>query len=322
MSTASLVPVFTRTILPVLAVAAVGYVLGRVKPVDVGPLNTVTLYVLVPALIFHSLVTSPVDGATTARLALAVVAFTGSMFLVGEAVARAVGERGATRAALVMAGMFPNVGNFGIPVSTFAFGAVGRSAAILYTAVQNLLLYTLGIYVVSRAGGDPSVRYAVGRALRLPVLYAVVAAGAAVALGVVPPADGTFMRTVEMVGDASIPLFLLVLGVQFANTDADLGGTLTRVAPAVGLKLLVAPAVGLLVVGLVGLGAGAVADTFVVETAAPVAIIPLVLLLEFGEERGEGLSGPDYLSTAILVTMLGSVPVVTVLLVLLKGGVP
>ncbi len=55
MAADSLVSVFVSAILPTLSLAVVGYVLGTVRDVGVDQLNTVTIYVFVPALIFHSL---------------------------------------------------------------------------------------------------------------------------------------------------------------------------------------------------------------------------------------------------------------------------
>jgi predicted permease len=41
--------VFLTAILPIVSLATVGYVLGRLRNVDVGALNTVTIYVLEPS---------------------------------------------------------------------------------------------------------------------------------------------------------------------------------------------------------------------------------------------------------------------------------
>jgi predicted permease len=305
----SLLDVLVSTVLPVLVVAAVGVALGRAG-VDGGPLNTVTLYVFAPALVFDSLLTAPVPGGTAARLLLALAAFTAAMLLVAAGAARALGETGATRSALLLCVAFPNVGNFGIPVATFAYGALGRSAAVLITVGQNVVLYTLGIYVA--AGGERSARAALDRVVRQPLLYAVVLAGALLAAGVVPAADGTLMRTVGMVGDAAIPLFLVVLGIELAEVAPD---DLRRPLPAVGLKLAVAPAVGAAVALAVGLS-GDAARTFVIETAAPTAVTPLLFFVEFADDP----AAPRYVSAAVFLGMLGAVPTVTVLLVLLEGA--
>jgi predicted permease len=316
MALGSLADVFVGTVLPVLSIAGVGYLLGLFRDVDVGPLNTVTLYVLLPALILHSLVTSPLGGRAAARLFAAIAAFTLVMLALGWGVGRALGETGPRLSALTLAAAFPNVGNFGIPVSEFAFGSTGRTTAVLFVVGQQVVLYTVGVYVASR--GSHSPREAVGRVLRLPLLP-VVAVGLAVsAAGVAPPSDGTAMETLALVGNASIPVFLLILGLELA--DADSLGLVRRTSPAVALKLLVAPAVGVALAVLLGFQHTDVARTFALETAAPVAITPLALLVEFAPDDGADVSGPAYMSSTILLTMLGSVPVVTLLIAALRGG--
>jgi predicted permease len=60
----SLLSIFGTAILPIVTIAAAGFVLGRLRDVDADPLNTVTVYVLAPALVFHSLATTDLAGET------------------------------------------------------------------------------------------------------------------------------------------------------------------------------------------------------------------------------------------------------------------
>jgi predicted permease len=303
---------------PPLAIAAVGYLLGRWRDVDVEPLSTVTIYVLMPALIFDSLVTMPLAGGTALALVGAMVAFTASMAAIAALVGRAAGEDGAVLAGATLAAAFPNVGNFGIPVAAFAFGAVGRTTAVIFVVVQNVLMHTAGVYALSRGGDAGSHRAALRRVLSLPLAYAVVAAGIAVALGIVPPENGPIMSAVSMTGDASIPVFLLILGLQLADMDAGMAAR--RTVPTVGLKVLIAPVLALGVALAAGIGDATAARSFVLLAAGPAAVTPLVLAIEFGGDPDDALSAADYVGTTILLTILGSLPVVTGLIYLLRTG--
>lgn len=101
------------------------------------------------------------------------------------------------------------VGNLGIPVPDFAFDEVGRRTAVLWTSVQSVLLYTLDVYVASRfdgAGGLASVE----EAFRIPLVYAVAAALLGRRPGAVPPADSAGVEAPGQVGDAAVPITLLV----------------------------------------------------------------------------------------------------------------
>jgi predicted permease len=314
----SLFSIFATAILPIVTLAGVGVVLGYRRDVDIGPLNTVTVYVLVPALVFHSIATATLAEATLARIGVATAAYMLVMLVVAEGVGRLLGAQEPVLSALVLVSVFPNSGNYGIPLSEFAFGADGRSTAVLYLTVQIVVVYTVGIYVAGRSGGSRG-REGMKRALEIPLVYAVVAAVLARWVGVVPPADGTAMETLALVGNASIPLMLLILGVQLADTDY--GAAFSRVGPAVVLKMGVAPVVGVGIALLVGFRNPTVARTFVLECATPAAITPLLLVVEFGgESAGDGLSVAEYVSTAVLVTTVLSVPLLTVLIAALENG--
>jgi len=314
----SIVAVLTSAVGPPLSIAAAGYLLGRWKDVDVEPLSTVTVYLLLPALVFHSIVTMPIDAATVGSLVATMVLFTGVLAGVSVTVGSLAGESGLTLRAGSIAAAIPNAGNFGIPVATFAFGAVGRTTAVLFVLVQNVLMYTVGVYVLSRGGEADGRLAALRRVFELPLTYAVLAAGGVLALGVVPPVDGPVMGTIEMAGDASIPVFLVILGIQLA--DMRPGSALRRTLPMVGVKVLVAPVVALGVVLAVGVTDSVAARSFVMLAAGPSGVVPLVLAIEFGSDDGTDLSAAEYVGTVIFLTVLGSLPVVTGLIVLLRTG--
>ncbi|MFB6255527.1 MAG: AEC family transporter, partial [Haloplanus sp.] len=141
----SLVSIFATAILPIITLAGVGVVLGRLHDIDIAPLNTVTVYALVPALIFHSIATASFGGATLARIGVATAAYLVGMVVVSGVVGRLFGLDEPILSALVLVSAFPNSGNYGIPLTEFTFGATGRSTAVVYLTTQAILLYTGGI---------------------------------------------------------------------------------------------------------------------------------------------------------------------------------
>ena len=304
--------------MPIVAIAGAGVVLGRVTAIDPAPLNTVAVYVLIPALVFHSLATTTFGGATLGRLAVATaVTLLGTAALAGGlAVVTGRGEGAA--GALVLAGAFPNAGNYGIPLSDFAFPTGGRAVAVVYVAVESVVLYTVGVYVAASAGGADA-NGALRRVLTIPLVYAVPLALLARAAGVVPPADGTAMTTLQLVGDSGIPIMLLILGIQLARTDA--AAALSAVGRPAVVKLAVAPAIAVGVALAVGFRDPTVARVFVLESAMPTAVTPVVLVGEFAEDATiRGVSLPAYVSTAVLVTTAASVVTATLVIAALRRG--
>ncbi|MFC7098494.1 AEC family transporter [Halobaculum marinum] len=314
----ALLDIFAGAVLPIVAVAGVGFALGRTSDVDADPLNTVVVYVLAPALVLHSLATASFSGETIAKMAVAVTAYIVGMVIVAEGIGRLLGESEPRLSALVLAATFPNCGNYGIPLSDFAFPGGGRAAAVLYLAIQAVLIYTVGVYVASRAGGGGGLQ-GVRRVLRIPLVWAVPVALGARALGLVPAADATAMQTLQLVGDSSIPVMLLILGIQLSRTDY--GSALSQAAVPSVLKMVVAPAVAVAIALVVGFGDATVARVFVLESAMPAAVTPLILVGEFADDlEVGGVSVPEYVSTVILVTTLASIPMLTGLIALLESG--
>ncbi|MCO8266703.1 AEC family transporter [Haloferax sp. AB510] len=313
----SLTGAFTNAILPILGVSVVGYLLARTTDIDVGPINTLGLYVLIPALAFHSIATTTLDGGEVLKLGVGVVSYALLMIAIAWGVGRLAGESGPLLGALMLAAAFPNSGFVGIPLSGFAFGEVGRTTAVIYLTIQNLVVYTLGVYIASN-GTDNGVLDAVTEIFRLPLLYAIIAGVIARALNLVPPVDSALMETVGLVGDASIPVMLLILGIQLAETNVSV---ISRSLAPTALKLVVAPLVGFGLALALGFGDPTVAKVFVLECATPAAVIPLALTIEYADETAvDGITAPEYLSTTIFTTTVASVGVLTVLVAVLQAG--
>jgi hypothetical protein len=314
----SLLSIFATAILPIVAIAAAGFGLGRVKGVDAGPLNTVIVYVLVPALVFHSMATTQLGGRTLLAVGVGVFAFTTVMTLVAEGVGRLIGETEPLLGTFVLVSVFANGGNYGIPVAEFAFGATGRSTAVVYIVAQSVVMYTLGVYLAARGNGQNWTQ-GVRTVFSIPLVYAVVAAIAARWLGLLPPADAASMETLKLVGDSAIPLMLLILGVELADTEY--GSALRRVSPAAGLKLFVAPVVATGIALAIGFQNQTVARVFILECAMPTAVTTLILTGEFAGGLPDGLDPAEFASTTIFLTTLVSVPLLTAWIALLESGV-
>jgi len=312
----SLLGIFATAILPIVVVAAVGYALGRYQGVEADALNTVTVYVLAPALVVHSLATSELTGGTILGIVGAVGLFTAVMIGVGEAVGRLIGQRGPVLGAFVLVSVFPNTGNYGIPLADFVFGPTGRSVAVLVTALQAVMLFTVGIYIAAR-GGDSHPITDMKRVFGVPLVYAVVVALAARWLGVVPPATSTLMETLELLGNASIPIMLLVLGIQLAGVDVE--GTLRPVGVASGLRLVLAPVVATGAVLLFGFEDTTVARAVVLLLATPTGVTTIILVGAFSG-AGADLEPGEFVSATVFVTTVASVLTVTGLVAALEAG--
>ncbi|MFA9515684.1 AEC family transporter [Halopenitus sp. H-Gu1] len=314
----SLVSAFTSAILPILAIMGLGYVITMTLDITLESLNDVALYAFLPALVFHNLATTSLGGAVLVKVVIGVVFFVGAMWMVSEGVGRIAGVTEPFRSADVLAAMFPNAGFYGVPLAAFAFGEVGRTTAILWMTVQAFLMYTAGVYVASRGGGETGWG-AVRSVFRLPLIYAIFLALFARWADVVPPDTAVAMQTIQMVGEASIPLMLVVVGAQLADMEHT---SFTSVVSPSALRLFVAPTVAIAVVLALAFDNPTIARTFVVLSATPVAVVPLALAITYSDDpERDGKVASEHLTATIFVTTLASVPVLTVLITVMQSGI-
>jgi len=115
-------------------------------------------------------------------------------------------------------------------------------------------------------------------------------------------------KAVHLLGQASVPIMLVVLGVRLAETFRNKLPVLHL--PALSIvtvaRLVLAPAFAWLLCGLVGLQ-GLARDVTVVESAMPTAVVTTILATEFD-------SDPSFAALCVVVTTLVSLPTVTILL--------
>ena len=276
---------FVDNLLPVLLVAAVGWLLAAGLKVDPRPLNHAAFYLFAPCLVFRILVESEINGGELARtigftaVALAIPATAAFVF------ARKRGWSRTRTAAMVLVVLLPNAGNLGLPATRFAFGKAALAHAGVFFVTASLLTYTAGVLIASlgRSGWFKAL-------LRLPRVPAIWAVAAAVVLratgGSVPvPVD----RAVGLLADATIPTLLVLLGMQLHGRG--IRGSLPSIAGASALRLVGGAVCGWLLAVPFGLE-GAARQGAVLEAAMPSAVVTIVLAAEFDVEPSWVTSTP------------------------------
>ncbi len=299
--------VLINVVLPVFLVVGLAALAQTRLRLDVGTLSRAVFYLFAPALVFDSLATSDVSGAEFGQITAVLILSTLVLWALGIAAARLLRLQGPMQAAFLTTILLMNAGNYGLSVNLFAFGPPGLARASLYFTVSALISASLGVYL--SASGRTSARHALREMLGVPLMYAA-ALGVIVNLAdlVVPE---PLTKAIHLLGQASVPIMLTVLGVRLAETFQRRRGVLHL--PALGVvtvaRLVVAPALAWLLAGAIGLQ-GLAHDVTVIESAMPTAVITTILATEYD-------SDPPFAAMAVLVTTLASLVTVTVLLNLL-----
>lgn len=205
-------------VLPVFAVAGVGYAFGRrqARTPDMGFVNHANVMVFCPALVFSALLDNPVDLLQGWPLVAAGVL----IIVVPGLLLACVRSPGVPRPAFLVPGMFRNTGNIGIPLMMLAYGKGLLGDIVVLFVLSNLLQFSLGLFLLSRG----SNRWLW---VRNPNIWAAL-------LGVllaphrdwIPP----FVTTsIELTGQIAIPLMLFGLGVRLSQDRIEQVGLALRI---------------------------------------------------------------------------------------------
>lgn len=218
-------------VFPVFAIVAAGFVYGRIRRPDLTNVNQLNMDVLLPALLFSVLSSESFDLAAYGWLALGATLVILGSGLLALPVARLAGVQART---LVPPMMFNNSGNMGLPLAVFAFGPQALPAAVMLLIVENGLHFTLGTWLM-----DHRAHWL--RVLKQPIVVATLAGLAFSVSGLALP--GPLDVTIDMVGQASIPLLLFSLGTRMIDIDLRewrLGLLGAVLCPATGLLVVLA----------------------------------------------------------------------------------
>lgn len=289
-------------ILPVFMVAGAAYAVRRRNTLDARTLSTLNLYLLIPALVFSSVSRQTIPWDVFGRFAAGAVLMVLAMTALLGFVATRRGLSGADRSAFMMT-MFMNLGNFGLPVSKFAFGEAGLAFAVVAMVCGSFLQNSVGIYFAQRS--RHGARTAFLRVFQFPMVYAFVLALLCQRLNWHIPLP--LERAIAITGDAAIPLQLILLGIQLAETRLDTGA---NVFVACGVRLLAGPLVAAVIACLIGFD-GLPAKIFILQMSGPVAVGMGAYGVQFD-------IAPRFLASVVAWSFLLSFATVSALLFVLK----
>ena len=302
-----LLNIFVDNMIPVLAIAAIGFYLRYRFDIDPRKMSSMMFHVFSPALTFNALYTRDISGGDflrfyggTLALLLTIAAF--SLLLL-----RWQKISSTERAATLVATFAFNGGNFGLSIVSFAFGEEALSYAVLAFVAGTTTSYTLGVYISSN--GRASIMQSLANVLRTPSVYALVLAFALKGAGIqeLPPALG---RTTQLLADAAIPMMLVLLGLQlggFGRFDR-----LRLVGLGSVVRLLMAPIAGIFIASILGLS-GDAKFAFILQAGMPTAVMTIVLANEFDTD-------PDLALSIVMTTSFISPISLSLLIYLLQNG--
>lgn len=274
MSLASLAITFANNLLPILLISAGGFFLGRATQIDPRPIGRVVFYLLSPALVFNLLLNNRLplgEAGLTLLLAALVVAGMGSITL---ALSRLLRFDRRTTIAAMLAAMFANTGNYGLPLIAFAFGDATLAHASLYFVATSILFNSVGVLIASL--GHLDLRAALLGLLKVPVLYAVIIALSLSQAHISLPLP--LERVLSQLASGAIPVMIILLGLELSKVKWS--GNLRNIGVVAGIRLLAGPLVGFGLAAAFGLPDPA-RQSLIIDAAMPSAVNNTVLANEY-----------------------------------------
>ncbi len=296
---------FVNVVLPVFIVAGIGYVIEKRLHPPIAPLNQLVLYVLMPCLVFTSLLTVDFRSEEPVKITAFAFLMAFAMLAVALVIVRAARLDRVTSSAFMLTAAFPNLGNYGLSVVLLAYGQEGLAIGVILLAVQSLYGLTMAIFIAS--SGHASLLRSLGEVFRQPMIYAV-AAGLFFNLTRVP-VPGFISSAIALPSQAAIPLMLLVLGMHFAGTSRIDERRLVSVA--VFTRLVIGTLVGWALTVALGID-GVARDVLIVGAAMPTAVFTILTATQFNAR-------PRFVSDVVVASTLVSIVTVTAVLALLSG---
>lgn len=197
--------------------------------------------------------------------------------------------------AMLLAGLFMNGGNYGVPVVLFTFGQEGFVYALMVMVVMGMLMNSLGLYIAaSGANENISKKAAILKTIKMPLLPATLAGMLFQIIGLELPEQ--VIETIELLSNAAIPLIMIVLGVQLSTIvvrKIEWG----YVGFIVFTRLVLSPLLTLIIVNIVGLNSSVLGDVLVLIAAMPSAANTTIFSVRFHVD-------PNFVSSA---TFIGTV---------------
>src|SRR5699024_6118155 len=244
---------FVSVNLVIIAVVSSGLILQRIRALNVQAVAAVSLYIFTPALVFDSLYEAEFNLGYMEILIFMFVLFYAMVFI-NKMLAKIWKWEQSTESAAILATGFMNSGNYG-----------SRSTSSMSRALKNVM--------------------------KMPTTYAAIIAIGFQLLHV--PMSEAVLSTVSMVGDAAIPLMMVMLGMQLGSI-VSMRNNWQVIISGVVLKMIAAPLIAFLFVWAFDVDP-LIGAVLIIISAMPTAATTTMYAIEFDTE-------PDLVSSITFIS--------------------
>ncbi|WP_341829887.1 AEC family transporter [Thalassobacillus devorans] len=286
-----------------LLIFGAGYIIQLVARLDIKSLATVTLYIMMPNLVFNTFYDAKLDKEYVIMVTFAVLLLIAILFI-NKIIAKLRNYNQAMESGMILSTAFMNSGNYGTPIILFAFGKEAFMYAVSFMVLQAIIMNFFGVYYAAR--GSAGIKLAFQSVLKMPPTYAVIVA-LVMNLGSIPVPD-SLLSAITLVGDATIPTMMITLGMQLAEITVK-NMNWVKISYGATVRLLASPLIAYLLTLVLPMDP-LMAKVMIVAAACPSAATTTMYALQFDAK-------PELVSSITLVTTLLSIITLPILLILL-----
>ncbi|MBU0627763.1 MAG: AEC family transporter [Nanoarchaeota archaeon] len=273
-----------QTVTPVFLIILVGFIIGKLKKLNINPLTDLVVYIAGPCLIFSAISRSDInltDFTAIFTIAIAVILILALILFIILKLSRS------KKLGLYLPISVGNTGYLGYPIALFAFGTAGLSRAVVYDMAGSLMLFSLGIYILTNKQGIKEV-------LKVPLVYSVII-GLLFSLLKLPVPDAIF-KPIEMVGAITIPLALLLLGYKLTTIKINS----IKIAMLASLMRIIGGFLVALILIKIFSITGLVKNIILLQSAMPSAVMSMILTTKYNKDS-ELVASIVFLSTVLSI---------------------
>lgn len=304
---------FILILFPIFCIFIVGFIAQKALQFDVANLSKMSLYVLSPFLAFktfysHTLTTDYIYYVIyILALCLILICITSLWSLI-------TGYSVKERCAMILSACFMNNGNYGTPVILVFFGAAGFDLAVIMMVLQQFVMSTLGIYYAAKGSDYQNIvgqKEVLKKVVKMPIAYGAML-GILFQVCNIPLAKSIF-TSISMIGDSSIVVIMIILGMQLAKLKIRQLDYL-KISIALLIKMLISPAIALALVYFMPIDY-MYKQILIVLAAMPSAANTTLMSVQFNTK-------PELVSSATLFSTILSLVTLPIVLWLVGSPIP
>lgn len=194
--------------------------------------------------------------------------------------------------------MFGNVGFMGFPLTEALLGEEALIYAVIFNVIFNLLVYSFGIFMISKK--DDDFRFSYKKLLNMPLTSAVISIILYFCKIQIPD---VLIKSLDYMGNTTTPVAMIILGSTIAGMPWKELFDEWRIYIFTAFKLLVIPAVVIMLLKIAPEVNPMIYGSLILLSATPVATNTTMLAIEYGGDKALSSKGIFFTTLLCMLTI-------------------